>query len=120
MERCMVALFIVAAALVGSSSSASATRQLFATVGPGSSITLRDAAGRDVRRLRPGTYELVVRDRSSRHSFHLSGRTATESSYRTGVRFVGSKRWKLRLDSGIYRYRCDSHPRMMAKTLRVL
>ena len=46
---------------------------LFATVGPDFTISLRNAAGLSVTQLDPGPYRIVVDDRSDFHNFHLSG-----------------------------------------------
>jgi plastocyanin len=91
---------------------------LKATVGPGSTITLKNSAGRTVKTLRAGSYVIVVRDRSSRHNFHLIGPTNTLNRS-TGVRFVGTKTWRLTLTKGAYRFVCDAHSRTMKGTFRV-
>ena len=46
---------------------------LFATVGPDFTISLRNAQGQNVTQLDPGHYRILVEDRSDFHNFHLSG-----------------------------------------------
>jgi hypothetical protein len=86
-----------------------ATR-LVATVGPGATIRLRTASGQRVRRLRRGTYSIVVRDRSRLHNFRLTGPGVRRA---TGVGFVGTVTWRVTLRAGTYRYLCDPHARAM-------
>ena len=47
--------------------------RLFATVGPGFTISLRNASGALVTQLDPGTYEIEVNDLSAEHNFRLTG-----------------------------------------------
>ena len=47
------------------------------TVGPGFTISLRDAAGAAVSHLDPGTYSLTVDDKSEEHNFHLRARVGS-------------------------------------------
>ena len=89
---------------------------LFATVGPGATISLRTRSGRRVSRVRRGRYRIVVRDRSSMHNFHLRGRGVNK---RTTVGFRGSTTWALTLRPGIYRFVCDPHARRMRGSFRV-
>ena len=49
------------------------TPKLLATVGPGSKISLANAAGERLASVKAGTYSIVVRDRSKAHNFHLVG-----------------------------------------------
>lgn len=91
-------------------------RRLNATVGPGFRISLRTLAGSVVRRVRAGLFTLVVRDRSRIHNFHLVGPGVNR---RTGVRFTGTARWRVRFRAGAtYRFVCDPHARTMRGTLR--
>jgi len=89
---------------------------LFATVGPGPTISLRTRSGRRVSRVRRGRYRIVVRDRSRMHNFHLRGRGVNK---RTTVRFRGTVTWTLTLRPGLYRFVCDPHARRMRGSFRV-
>jgi plastocyanin len=82
-------------------------RKLTGSVGPGASIALRTASGARATSLKAGAYVLTVRDKSKKDNFHLRGKGVNAS---TGVAFTGSKRWKLRLAKGTYRYSSDAHP----------
>ena len=78
----------------------------YGNVGPGSTITLKRADGSIVRRVQDGRHTFVIRDRSSRHNFHLLGPGVDR---RTGLAFTGRRTWRVTLSAGIYRFRCDPH-----------
>lgn len=80
--------------------------RLIATVGPGFTITLRTVSGARVRRVKPGAYAIVVRDRSRIHNFRLTGPGVRRA---TGVAFRGTVTWRVTLRAGTYRFRCDPH-----------
>lgn len=94
----------------------STTTTLFATVGPGATISLRTRAGRRVSRVRRGRYRIVVRDRSAMHNFHLRGPGVNK---RTSVAFRGQQTWTLTLRRGTYRFVCDPHAARMRGSFRV-
>jgi plastocyanin len=83
---------------------------LTATVGPGFTITLRNAQGTVVTRLDPGTYEIEVNDLSEEHNFHLSGPGVNRA---TSVGGTGTERWTVTLTDGRYSYVCDPHAGQM-------
>lgn len=90
--------------------------RLFATVGPGFTISFRTARGGRITRVRPGRYTIVVRDRSRSHSFHLYGRGVNK---RTRIRFAGTVTWTVTFRRGVrYRYRCNAHPNRMRGSFR--
>lgn len=89
---------------------------IYATVGPGATISLRTHHGARITRLRAGRYRIVVRDRSRSHNFHLLGPRVNK---RTTVRYRGSTTWTLTLRRGRYRYVCDPHARAMRGSFRV-
>ena len=106
MKRIIV--LAVAAALAGlalSSLGQAATPKLVGTSGPGFSIEVTKG-GKDVKRLKHGTYKIVVHDKSSAHNFHLFG---PGLSKKTGVPFIGTKTWTVKLKKGKYTYQCDIH-----------
>jgi len=84
--------------------------RLVATVGPGNTITLTRNGAR-VRTLTAGPYAIVVRDRSKRHNFHLTGPRVNR---RTAVGRTGTTTWNVTLGSGTFRYTSDPQ----AKRLR--
>jgi plastocyanin len=106
------AVFVAAvfAFLLPGTAAAQAPR-LVGTVGPGFTISLTDAAGAAVTQLQPGSYEIVVTDRSDGHNFHLSGPGVNQ---RTEVEFVGTVTWAVTFTDGIYSYVCDPHSTQMA------
>jgi plastocyanin len=92
------------------------TPPLVATVGPSFTISLQSANGALIRRLRPGTYTIRVRDRSSDHDFHLVGPGVDVA---TSVVFKGTKTWKVTLRTGRYVYTCDPHEIVMKGSFQV-
>ena len=89
---------------------------LNATVGPGFTISLTDSSGAAVSRLDPGTYEIVVSDRSEFHNFHISGANVDQ---RTAVPFVGSATFIVTFSAGTYTYVCDPHAASMRGSFTV-
>jgi hypothetical protein len=84
---------------------APAPTRLSGRVGPGKAITLTNAAGKRVARLKAGRYRITVRDVSTAENFHLTGPGVNR---RTGVRFKGTATWTLSLKAGRYAYRSDA------------
>jgi plastocyanin len=90
--------------------------RLNGSVGPGFTISLKTLAGRVVRTVKAGLYTIVVRDRSSIHNFHLTGRGMNR---KTGVSFVGTATWQVRFAKGqTYRFVCDPHRQTMKGSFR--
>jgi len=83
----IVAVSIPAAA-TGSSQAPNVT--LTGVVGPGFTISLRNADGSTVTRLDPGTYDISVTDNAIEHNFHLSGPGVNQA---TDVEGTGSVSW---------------------------
>ena len=84
-----------------------AAKKLAGSVGPGARIALRTASGARAASLKAGAYVLTVRDKSKADDFRLRGKGVNVA---TGVAFMGSKTWKIRLAKGTYRYFSDRHP----------
>jgi hypothetical protein len=77
------------------------------TSGPAFTITLKTAAGKAVKSMRAGTYDVTVRDRSQAHNAHVRAPGYNRS---TTVGFVGTQRWRVRLArTGTLRFVCDPH-----------
>jgi plastocyanin len=91
---------------------------LTGTVGTGDAfvITLQGADGTRVTHVDPGTYTVVVRDKSSFHNFHLFGPGVDVS---TDVDSVGDKTFTVTLADGTYTYQCDPHQSQMKGTFTV-
>ena len=84
-----------------------AAAKLAGSVGPGNSIALGTSDGSSLTSLSAGPATIVVRDRSTTDNFHLSGPGLSLS---TGVKFRGTRTWKVTLKAGRYTYRSDPHP----------
>jgi len=84
-----------------------AAAKLAGSVGPGGSIALGTSDGTPLSALSAGRATIVVHDRSKTDNFHLTGPGLSLS---TGVKFRGTRTWKVTLKAGKYRYRSDPHP----------
>ncbi|HUH16228.1 MAG TPA: hypothetical protein VML35_10120 [Gaiellaceae bacterium] len=82
--------------------------RLLATVGPRNTISLRNAKGVVLKRVKPGVYRIVVRDRTKAHNFHLVGKGVNRKS---GIAFVGTTTWKVKLSAGTLRFFSDRAPK---------
>jgi len=58
----------------------------------------------------PGARKFVISDQSSGHNFHLLGPGVSK---KTAIDFIGSRTWKVTLQVGTYKFRCDAHPKTM-------
>jgi plastocyanin len=102
---------LVAVAVVALAGPAAAdTSALQASVGPGFTISLKDASGSAVTHLDPGAYTIHVVDQSDMHNFDLTGPGVSKS---TGVTDVGSEDWNVTFATGTYHFVCDAHPTTM-------
>ena len=103
-----LAVTALCAALLGAADGAAAPEQnvrLTGIVGPGFNIA-PERRGEHGHRLDPGTYEIVVDDRSNEHNFHLTGPGGVDR--RTPVEGTGEETWTVTFVDGVYRYVCDS------------
>ncbi|MEX2210320.1 MAG: hypothetical protein WD689_00950 [Gaiellaceae bacterium] len=104
----VVALLVLAPPVaVYAGSGAALDGTLYATVGPGYTISLENAAGAAVTQLDPGTYAIEIDDRSSDHNFHLVGPGGVSAG--TEIGFVGKRTVTVTLGNGQYTYVCDDH-----------
>jgi len=101
-----IAAGLLTLALHGGAAAPAATVTLYATVGPGYTITLKDAAGVDITQLPEGSYSIVVSDQASNHNFHLTGPGVNMS---TTESFIGSVTWNVTFAAGAYKFVCDPH-----------
>lgn len=104
--RRLAALVLLALAAVLPGEARAENPRLVATVGPGFTISLTDAAGQPVTRLEPGPYDVTVRDLSEEHDFHLFGPGVDET---TSVAGTGTSTWTVALREGRYTFLCDPH-----------
>jgi hypothetical protein len=94
------------------------TPKLLATVGPGATISLRNASGAVLRNgVKAGPYSIVVRDRSKVHNFHLVGKGVNRKSTLAGT---GTTTWKVTLAKGVLRFYSDKAPTTLKGSVRVL
>jgi plastocyanin len=84
---------------------------LLGSVGPGFEISLKNA-----KNLKPGTYKLVVNDKSSSHSFRLEGPGLNVG---TTVGGKGFKRFTVKLKRGSYKFYCEPHASSMKGSFQV-
>ena len=103
----LIAASTAALALAVPTVAPAAPPKLVGTVGPGFAIGLKTAAGKRVKALKPGTYSLVITDKSDDHNFRLRG-PGLDKQF-TGVSFVGTKKVTLRVKAGRYSFVCDPH-----------
>jgi plastocyanin len=100
------AIALVVLVLGAAGPSAADNGQLTGSVGPGYTISLKDATGAAVTHLEPGTYTLVVHDQADIHNFDLTGPGVSVS---TGIDFVGDQTFTITLTDGTYTFVCDAH-----------
>jgi plastocyanin len=80
----------------------------------GFNITLNDANGNKVVTLDPGTYTVIVHDRSALHNFHMASNFDSSVDIRTDVDFVGDQAFTVTFKPGIeYAYACEPHWQVM-------
>jgi plastocyanin len=89
---------------------------LTGVVGPGMTITLKNADGSNVSHLDPGMYEVSINDQSDLHNFHLFGPGVEQ---KTDVETVGMAAWTIQVVDGTYNFRCDAHANVMKGTFTV-
>jgi len=104
-RRFLVLTILTSALLALAASGQAATSKLSGVSGPGFTITLK-SGGKAVKTLKPGSYTIVVADKSSIHNFHLFGPGVNK---KTSVPFTGTVTWKVTLKKGSYTYQCDIH-----------
>jgi len=101
-----IALIPVAALAVALPTTASAKSSgLVGEVGPGFTIEV-NLNGKDVKRIKAGTYTMKIQDKASFHNFHLKGPGINK---RTSVAGTGETTWRIKLKPGVYTYQCDPH-----------
>jgi hypothetical protein len=116
MTRLGVVIVALGLAALAGSSRAAETPVLNAIVGTndGFDITLNDATGKKVDRLLPGTYTVVVDDRSRLHNFHLASNDDPTVDFRTDVDFVGQQSFTVTFKNNtVYAYACEPHWQVM-------
>jgi hypothetical protein len=119
MSLVMLLVGLAAAVLVPASARPqSASNELTGAVGPGFTISLRDANGNLVSHLDPGAYHITIHNLSDPatgvvHNFHLSGPGGVDLATTSDT---GTTTFDVTFVDGTYRYQCDFHPLQMHKT----
>jgi hypothetical protein len=114
--RGLVVLATAAAVVLVPAAIPATLPQLIGTVGPGFSINIEHPDGTAVTQIDPGTYEIVVRDLSIEHNFHLSGPGVNQS---TQVETEGTVTWTVTFVEGRYSVVCDPHSTQMHREFAV-
>ena len=109
---------VIAVAIVAVSGSSAradgATLTAIVGTNDGFNITLNDASGQKVERLAPGTYTVVVDDRSKLHNFHLASNDDPTVDFRTDLEFVGQQTFTVTFkNDNVYAYACEPHWQVM-------
>jgi hypothetical protein len=65
--------------------------------------------GQKVRTIPAGTYTFVIHDYSRIHNFALGSQTANKRLFTTGIKWIGTTRYTLKLAPGNYAYACSAH-----------
>lgn len=104
-------------AVTGSAGARSAVTTLKGTVGPGFTITLKNAAGKKVTTLAHGTYKITVSDKSPIHNFVIEGPGLDKEI--TKLPFTGTKTVTVTLKKGKYEYYCTPHEGAMHGFVKV-
>ena len=120
MKRLLVGItvLLVLAAVPTATAGQRASSTLYGTVGPGDTIKLAAANGKAVIRLRPGRYTVIVRDKSTKHNFRITG-PVNAANKATSARFVGSVKWVVMLAIGGHSYGSDAGDGALKRRFRV-
>jgi hypothetical protein len=120
--RTVLAAALAAAALASTASARpTANPTLIGKVGlhDAYTITLTFTSGRKVKTLPAGTYTLIVHDYSKIHNFALGSQTQNKRLLTTGIPWVGTRKYRLRLVPGSYAFACSAHFQTMNGTFLV-
>jgi hypothetical protein len=90
--------------------------RLTGAVGPARTISLKNAAGANVRTLKAGRYTITVRDRTKVHNFHLVG---TQLNRKTTLAGMGTFTWAVTLRRGKLALYSDAAKLKLRKTVTV-
>ena len=104
---------VFSACLLAASAGAASHPTVIGVVGKNDAYTISlTFGGKKVKRLRPGTYTLVIHDDSSLHNYELDGPHGSSWTF-TKVPFVGTKTVTLKLVAGRYKAYCVAHESTM-------
>ena len=105
-----LALLAFGALAIDATARTASNPKLVGTVGKNNaySIVLDTSAGNAVKKLKPGTYTVVIHDDSSIHNYELDGPHGKSWTFTT-VPFKGTKTFTLKLVAGKYKAYCAPH-----------
>jgi hypothetical protein len=114
MRRSVIVIIAVLAFVPGSARGENPVLTGIVGTNDGFDITLNDATGQKVAFLTPGTYTVVVQDRSRLHNFHLASNDDPTVDFRTELEFVGEQSFTVTFkDNTRYAYACEPHWQVM-------
>jgi hypothetical protein len=117
MYRMLLTGILVAVAVsIPAAASGSPNATLTGVVGPGFTISLKNADGSNVGHLNPGTYDIAVTDNELTHNFHLRGPGVDQG---TDIEGTTTVTWTVTFTDGAYTFLCDAHPVQMRGTFTV-
>ena len=121
-RRLLLPLMLGAAALaVAAQTQAMSAPRLTGTVGPGFTISLKDATGKKVTKLKAGKYTFVVTDKSFSHNFVL--KKTKGGKFLKSITGVGAttknKLFTVTLTKGSWQVYCDPHSFSMKQNFTV-
>ena len=112
MRARMLAIAAVAGLVAAGSVSAAVTaKRVFGSVGPGFTITFGP------KKLAPGKYTFVIRDKATSHNWHLKGPGTNKDL--TSVGGTGTKSVTVTLKKGKYTFYCVPHSSSLRGTFKV-
>jgi len=79
-------------------------------------IEMKNAAGRQLKTVKRGTYRIKIEDKATIHNFRLKGPGVNKA---TSVRRRAETIWTVRLRPGKYTFLCDPHASTMRGSFRV-
>ncbi len=104
-----VAAVTALALAVGAAAQPAMSPKLSGTVGPGFTISLKQA-GAKVKTLKAGTYTFVISDKAAIHNFVLERESGSHfEKTLTTVAFTGTKSATIKLTKGKWKYYCAPH-----------
>jgi copper binding plastocyanin/azurin family protein len=128
MRRRLLLLIVLGAGVLAfvAQTQAMSAPKLTGTVGPGFTISLRDATGKKVTKLKAGKYTFVVTDKSSIHNFVLEkplpkkkGKPAFEKDITNVGQTIKNKVFTVTLTKGKWEVYCAPHEDMMKQKFTV-
>ena len=112
--RSVLVTLVIAAALAVPA--IAAARPFYGTVGPGVDDHAQACQWHHREPREPGRAQVRHLRPELGHNFHLLGPGVSK---KTAIDFIGSRTWKVTLQVGTYKFRCDAHPKTMRGSFNV-